>query len=73
MKQNASYIRNRLSLRKPQEDSLYILSELADKLELKKFSQRKHDEITKKSCMEVVDFDNRRIEQYNLSEIFKPV
>jgi len=46
---------------------------LSDKLELKKFSQRKHDEITKKSCMEVVDFDNRRIEQYNLSEIFKPV
>lgn len=36
MKQNASYIRNRLSLRKPQEDSLYILTELIDKLELKK-------------------------------------
>mgnify|MGYP005854812127 FL=1 len=36
MNKNANYIRNRLSLRKPQEDSLYILSELADKLELKK-------------------------------------
>lgn len=36
MKQNASYIRNRLSLRKPQEDSLFILTELIDKLELKK-------------------------------------
>lgn len=38
MKQNASYIRNRLSLRKPQEDSLFILTELVDRLELKKNS-----------------------------------
>lgn len=36
MNKNANYIRNRLSLRKPQEDSLFILSELVDKLELKK-------------------------------------
>ena len=36
MNKNANYIRNRLSLRKPQEDSLYILSELVDKLELRK-------------------------------------
>ncbi len=36
MNKNVNYIRNRLSLRKPQEDSLYILSELEDKLELKK-------------------------------------
>ncbi|MBW7841810.1 MAG: DEAD/DEAH box helicase family protein [Ignavibacterium sp.] len=36
MSNNTLYIRNRLSLRKPQEDSLYILTELADRLELKK-------------------------------------
>jgi type III restriction enzyme len=36
MNQNAIYIKNRLSLRKPQEDSLFILSELIEKLELKK-------------------------------------
>lgn len=36
MNKNAYYIRNRLSLRKPQEDSLFILSDLAEKLELKK-------------------------------------
>ena len=36
MNKNANYIRNRLSLRKPQEDSLFILSELVDKLELEK-------------------------------------
>ena len=36
MNKNANYIRNRLSLRKPQEDSLFILSDLAEKLELKK-------------------------------------
>ena len=36
MNKNAYYIKNRLSLRKPQEDSLYILSELVEKLELEK-------------------------------------
>jgi hypothetical protein len=46
---------------------------LSNKFELKKFSQRKHDEMTKKTCIEIVDFDNRRIDQYNLSEIFKTV
>ncbi len=32
MNQNALYIKNRLSLRKPQEDSLFILSELLEKV-----------------------------------------
>ncbi|NLT52255.1 MAG: DEAD/DEAH box helicase family protein [Ignavibacteria bacterium] len=36
MNKNASYIRNRLSLRKPQEESLSILTDLIEKLELKK-------------------------------------
>jgi len=36
MNKTANSIRNRLSLRKPQEDSLAILSELCDKLTLKK-------------------------------------
>lgn len=58
MKQNASYIRNRLSLRKPQEDSLYILSELADKLELKKVSNlEKELEIVKSSYPTCTDFE----------------
>lgn len=38
MKKNSTYIRNRLSLRKPQTDSLEILSILSDKLTLKKNS-----------------------------------
>ena len=36
MNNKANYIRSRLSLRKPQEESLEILSRLADELELKK-------------------------------------
>lgn len=36
MNRTANYIRNRLSLRSPQKESLKILSELADKLSLKK-------------------------------------
>ncbi len=36
MNAKANYIRSRLSLRKPQEESLEILSRLADELELKK-------------------------------------
>jgi len=36
MNKNAHYIKNRLSLRKPQEDSLFILAELLEKLELGK-------------------------------------
>jgi len=36
MNTNANYIRNRLSLRAPQEESLEILQELADRLELEK-------------------------------------
>ncbi|MCB0525753.1 MAG: DEAD/DEAH box helicase family protein [Saprospiraceae bacterium] len=36
MNKTANYIKNRLSLRSPQEESLRILTELADKLELKK-------------------------------------
>jgi len=36
MNQNASYIRSRLSLRRPQSESLDILSKLVDLLELKK-------------------------------------
>ena len=58
MKQNASYIRNRLSLRKPQEDSLYILSELAEKLELKKGSNLEQElEIVKSSYPTCTDFE----------------
>jgi len=58
MKQNASYIRNRLSLRKPQEDSLYILSELADKLELKKGSNLEQElEKVKSSYPTCTDFE----------------
>ncbi len=37
MNRNVNLIRNRLSLRPPQEDSLNILANLADKLTLKKF------------------------------------
>lgn len=37
MNRNVNLIRNRLSLRPPQEDSLTILANLADKLTLKKF------------------------------------
>lgn len=36
MNKTANYIKNRLSLRSPQEESLRILTELADRLELKK-------------------------------------
>lgn len=58
MKQSASYIRNRLSLRKPQEDSLYILSELADNLELKKNSNLVEElEKVKSSYPTCIDFE----------------
>jgi len=46
---------------------------LSSKLELKKYSNRKYDDLSKITYTEVIDFDNRRIDQYNLSEIFKPV
>jgi len=46
---------------------------LSNKIELKKYSNRKFDDLSKITYTEVVDFDNRRIDQYNLSEIFKPV
>jgi len=46
---------------------------LKNKIELKKYSHRKYDDLSKVTYTEVIDFDNRRIEQYNLSEIFKPV
>lgn len=39
MNRNANYIRNRLSLRKPQEESLNILSELFDELGLENHSE----------------------------------
>ena len=39
MNRNANYIRNRLSLRKPQEDSLNILSELFGELGLENHSE----------------------------------
>lgn len=58
MKQNASYIRNRLSLRKPQEDSLYILTELVDRLELKKNSNLAEElEKVKSSYPTCTDFE----------------
>lgn len=44
---------------------------LSDKLELKKYSSRKFDDLSKITYTEVIDFDNRRIDQYYLSEIFK--
>ncbi|WP_367389058.1 DEAD/DEAH box helicase [Lewinella sp. LCG006] len=38
MNKNANYIKNRLSLRKPQEESLRILAEMADQLRLDKIN-----------------------------------
>lgn len=58
MNKNANYIRNRLSLRKPQEDSLFILSELVDKLELKKdFNLEQELEKVKSSYPTCTDFE----------------
>lgn len=51
--------------------SIKFSSSLSDKLEVKKISQKKYDEIKEISFVEAIDFDKRIIEQYNLSEIFK--
>ncbi|PIS44353.1 MAG: type III restriction endonuclease subunit R, partial [Ignavibacteria bacterium CG08_land_8_20_14_0_20_37_9] len=45
MNKNAGYVRNRLSLRKPQEESLEILVQIADSLELTKTNPMNADEL----------------------------